>query len=112
VKIGLANLACDMRRFVMTRQCTRDSRLSAEADKPKNRPPRTSLADLWKTTTFVAGLRLTGMTAPMMLDGPIMAPPAGAGAETQARRHRHQGQPVHPQGLPRARLAAAGYDPD
>lgn len=25
----------------------------------------------WKTTTFVAGLRLTGMTAPMVLDGPI-----------------------------------------
>ncbi|AMJ63894.1 transposase [Bosea sp. PAMC 26642] len=24
----------------------------------------------WKTTTFVAGLRLTGMTAPMVLDGP------------------------------------------
>ena len=25
----------------------------------------------WKTTTFVAGLRLTGMLAPMVLDGPI-----------------------------------------
>ena len=25
----------------------------------------------WKTTTFVAGLRLTGVVAPMMLDGPI-----------------------------------------
>jgi transposase len=25
----------------------------------------------WKTTTFVAGLRLTGMAAPMVLDGPI-----------------------------------------
>ena len=25
----------------------------------------------WKTTTFVAGLRQTGMTAPMVLDGPI-----------------------------------------
>jgi len=25
----------------------------------------------WKTTTFVAGLRLTGMMAPMVLDGPI-----------------------------------------
>jgi transposase len=25
----------------------------------------------WKTTTFVAGLRLTGITAPMMLDGPM-----------------------------------------
>ena len=25
----------------------------------------------WKTTTFVAGLRSTGMMAPMVLDGPI-----------------------------------------
>ena len=25
----------------------------------------------WKTTTFVAGLRLTGMVAPLVLDGPI-----------------------------------------
>ena len=25
----------------------------------------------WKTTTFVGALRLTGMTAPMVLDGPI-----------------------------------------
>jgi transposase len=25
----------------------------------------------WKTTTFVAGLRLNGLTAPMVLDGPI-----------------------------------------
>lgn len=27
----------------------------------------------WKTTTFVAGLRSTGMVAPMVLDGPINA---------------------------------------
>ena len=27
----------------------------------------------WKTTTFVAGLRVTGMTAPLVLDGPINA---------------------------------------
>lgn len=25
----------------------------------------------WKTTTFVAGLRLSGIVAPMVLDGPI-----------------------------------------
>jgi len=25
----------------------------------------------WKTTTFVAGLRLTGLVAPMVLDGPM-----------------------------------------
>jgi transposase len=28
----------------------------------------------WKTTTFVAGLRLGGMVAPMVLDGPINGP--------------------------------------
>jgi transposase len=28
----------------------------------------------WKTTTFVAGLRLTGITAPMVLDGPMNGP--------------------------------------
>ena len=27
--------------------------------------------DHWKTTTFVAGLRLAGIAAPMLLDGPI-----------------------------------------
>jgi hypothetical protein len=27
----------------------------------------------WRTTTFVAGLRLAGMAAPMVLDGPISA---------------------------------------
>lgn len=27
----------------------------------------------WKTTTFVGGLRLSGMTAPMVLDGPMNA---------------------------------------
>jgi transposase len=28
----------------------------------------------WKTTTFVAGLRTTGMVAPLVLDGPINGP--------------------------------------
>jgi transposase len=28
----------------------------------------------WKTTTFVGGLRLSGMTAPMVLDGPMDGP--------------------------------------
>ncbi len=27
----------------------------------------------WKTTTFIAALRLTGMVAPMVLDGPVNA---------------------------------------
>jgi transposase len=28
----------------------------------------------WKTTTFVAGLRLSGFAAPMLLDGPMTGP--------------------------------------
>ena len=28
----------------------------------------------WQTTTFVAGLRLSGLTAPMVLDGPMTGP--------------------------------------
>ncbi len=28
----------------------------------------------WKTTTFIAGLRLSGLTAPFVLDGPINGP--------------------------------------
>lgn len=28
----------------------------------------------WKTTTFTAGLRLSGLTAPMVLDGPMTGP--------------------------------------
>lgn len=28
----------------------------------------------WKTTTFVGGLRLSGMTAPMVIDGPMNGP--------------------------------------
>src|SRR5690606_39727837 len=28
----------------------------------------------WKTTTFTAGLRLDGMAAPMLLDGPMNGP--------------------------------------
>ena len=59
-----------------------------------------------KTTTLVAGLRLDGMIAPMVLDGPIngdwfeaMSPYL---VPTCARRHRHHGQPLQPQ-APRSR---------
>jgi len=54
----------------------------------------------WKTTTFVAGLRLTGMTAPMVLDGQMNGTAFLAYVQqvlvpgTQARRHRHHGQPI------------------
>jgi hypothetical protein len=47
-----------------------------------------------RITTFVAGLRLTGMSAPMVFDGP---PAAGLGAGTRAQRRRHHRQPVRPQ---------------
>ena len=58
----------------------------------------------WKTTTFVAGLRLTGMIAPMVLDGPMNGAAFQAYVEQvlvpelRARRHRHHGQLVEPQG--------------
>ncbi len=35
----------------------------------------------WKTTTFVGGLRLSGMTAPMVLDGPMTGDWFGAYVE-------------------------------
>jgi len=39
---------------------------------PKGKRLRASIPHgHWKTTTFVAGLRLSGMVAPMVLDGPI-----------------------------------------
>ena len=58
----------------------------------------------WKTTTFTGALRLTGMTAPMVLDGDMNGIAFWASVE---------------QVLPLFRLddcvnyfAAAGYDPD
>ena len=62
----------------------------------------------WKTTTFVAGLRTTGITAPMVLDGAMNGPAfqglCGTAARPQppARRHRGHGQPIKPQGRRRA----------
>jgi hypothetical protein len=56
----------------------------------------------WKTTTFVAGLRLTGMTAPMVLDGPMN------GAAFLAYVQQVLGQSVRPQGLPGARRNRGG----
>jgi transposase len=49
---------------------TKMARLSGRA--PKGERLRSGIPHgHWKTTTFVAGLRLTGMTAPMVLDGPM-----------------------------------------
>jgi transposase len=44
------------------------ARPRAEGRAPAGRGPARAH---WKTTTLVAGLRLTGMVAPMVLDGPI-----------------------------------------
>lgn len=39
---------------------------------PRGRRLRASIPHgHWKTTTFIGGLRLDGMTAPMVLDGPM-----------------------------------------
>jgi hypothetical protein len=63
----------------------------------------------WKTTTFVAALRRDGLTAPMVLDGPMTGEaflagacpgesrgPAGADPDPQTRRHCRDGQPTGP----------------
>lgn len=53
-----------------TRASTNMARRHGRA--PKGRRLRAGVPHVhWKTTTFVAGLRNTGMVAPMVLDGPI-----------------------------------------
>jgi transposase len=56
----------------------------------------------WKTTTFVGALRLTGMTAPMVLDGPINGRAFQAYVDQvlvpELKRGRHYGQPRIAQG--------------
>lgn len=48
----------------------------------------------WKTTTFLAGLRSTGIVAPLVLDGPMTGEAFKAyGADALARRRRSHGQP-------------------
>jgi hypothetical protein len=80
----------------------------------------------WRTTTFVAGLRQTGIVAPLVLDGPITGPAfrlyrAVSGAGAGVRRRRRARQPCRAQvdGVRQA-IAAAGasilylppYSPD
>ena len=61
----------------------------------------------WKTTTFVAGLRLEGLVAPLVFDGPINAQVFEAYVEQflaptlRAGRHRGHGQSVQPQAAQR-----------
>ena len=57
----------------------------------------------WKTTTFTAGLRLSGMAAPMLLDGPMNGgrlswpmPNRFSAPRASPRRHRRDGQPARP----------------
>ena len=57
----------------------------------------------WKTTTLTAGLRLGGIAAPMLLDGPMDGdafPPTSrrSCSDSRAGRHRHHGQSARPQG--------------
>jgi hypothetical protein len=44
----------------------------------------------WKTTTFTGGLRLTGLTAPFVHDGPMSR--TGSHPDTEAGRYRRDGQ--------------------
>jgi transposase len=81
----------------------------------------------WKTTTFVGGLRLSGMTAPMVLDGPMNGPAFLAYVEQVLAPTLAPGETVVMDNLPahrvsgvRAAIEAAGarlrllppYSPD
>jgi transposase len=54
----------------------------------------------WKTTTFVGGLRLGGMTAPMVLDGPMDGPAFLAWIEQMLAPTLSQGDIVIMDNLP------------
>jgi transposase len=81
----------------------------------------------WKTTTFVGGLRLGGMTAPLVLDGPMDGPVFLAWIEQMLVPTLESGDivvldnlPAHKPGAVRAAIEAAGatlrylppYSPD
>ncbi len=57
-----------------------ESGASTKMARPRGRAPRGQRCRTavphghWKTTTFVGALRLTGMTAPVVLDGPMNGP--------------------------------------
>jgi hypothetical protein len=56
----------------------------------------------WKTTTFVAGLRVGGIAAPLVLDGPmdgeafVLYVQECLGSDPQPRRPCHRRQPAQP----------------
>ena len=81
----------------------------------------------WKTTTFVGGLRLGGMTAPMVLDGPMHGPAFLAWIEQMLAPTLEPGDivvmdnlPAHKPGAVRTAIEATGatlrylppYSPD
>ncbi len=65
----------------------------------------------WKTTTFVAGLRLIGMTAPMVLDGPMNGAAFLAYVQQVLVPELELLDAFSPQECANY-FAAAGYDPD
>ncbi len=60
----------------------------------------------WKTTTFTAGLRLSGMAAPMLLDGPMNAAAFLAYAEQVLAPELRPGDVVAMDNLPPTKSAA------
>lgn len=60
----------------------------------------------WKTTTFVGGLRLSGMTAPMVLDGPMNGPAFLAWVEQELAPTLSPGDIVVMDNLPAHKPAA------
>ena len=71
-----AQIDLDPERLVFideTGATTKMARLRGRA--PRGKRCRASVPfGHWKTTTFTAGIRLPGLVAPMILDGPWMAP--------------------------------------
>ncbi len=61
----------------------------------------------WKTTTFVGGLRLSGMTAPMVLDGPMTGASFLAYVQQVLAPSLHHGDIVILDNLPAHKGAAA-----
>lgn len=59
----------------------------------------------WKTTTFTAGLRLSGMAAPMLLDGPMNGPAFLAYAEQVLAPELRPGDIVVMDNLPAHRIS-------
>ena len=60
----------------------------------------------WKTTTFVGGLRLSGMTAPMVIDGPMNGPAFLAWVEQELSPTLSPGDIVVMDNLPAHKPAA------